>query len=301
MNELFDKLIIRIFFTIFICLLIVAYKYIHAFFYPSSRQQIFRRFSPRKNSTDTLHLFSRIIGVGLIFSQFSFDISAGLSEAFLTFALEACLGFVLYLSSLYIIESIVLYNFEYSDEILKRKNYAYALICFAQSVAIGYLVRAVLMAGHGSLVMILFLWLIALVLLGFASKTFPIISKLSFNRLLVQKNIGIALSYTGFLWGWTLIISSALSHPYNSIYWYAIQIVLTILLSLIIFPLFKIGLVYAFNLQDDSGKDQINISKEKPQEAIGHGIYEGGLFLTSCLLTMVITGHIEFGTFYPMF
>lgn len=301
MNELFDKLIIRIFFTVFICLLIIVYKYIHVLLYPSSRQQVFRRFSPRKNSADTIHLFSRIIGVGLIFSQFSFDISQGLSEAFLTFAVEACLGFTLYLSSLYIIESIVLYNFEYSDEILKRKNYAYALICFAQSIAIGYLIRAVLMAGHGSLVMILFLWLIALVLLGFASKTFPIISKLSFNRLLVQKNIGIALSYTGFLWGWTLIISSSLTHTYNSIYWYAIQIVLTILLSLIIFPLLKMGLIFAFNLQDESGHEPLNIAREKPQEAIGHGIYEGGLFLTSCLLTMVITGHIEFGTFYPVF
>lgn len=301
MNELYDKLIIRIFFTLFICALLYLYKYAHGVLYPSSRQQVFRRFYPAKNSADTIHLFSRIIGIGIIFSQLNFDISNGISHALFIFFLEGVMLFVLYLASLYIMESIVLYNFEYSDEILKRKNYAYALICFAQSTAIGYLLKSLLAAAQGSLIIILFLWLISLVLLGFASKTFSTLSKLSFNRLLVQKNIGVAISYTGFLWGWTLIIASSLQHESTSIYWYSIQIVLTIILSLIIFPLFRMGLLWTFNIQEDYVPQNSEHNKDGGYAEIGQGVYEGSLFLTSCFLTMIITGQIQFGNFYPMF
>lgn len=301
MIELFDKLIIRIFFTLFICLLLFVYKYAHGLLYPSSRQQIFRRFYPTKNSADTIHLFSRIIGIGIIFSELTFDLSNGIDQTLLVFFLEGVMVFVLYLASLYIIESIVLYNFEYSDEILKRKNYAYAIICFAQATAIGFLLKSLLAAAQGSLIMILFLWLISLVLLGFASKTFTKISKLPFNRLLVQKNIGVAISYMGFLWGWTLIISSSLQHDSTSIYWYSIQIILSILLSLIIFPLFRMGLLWTFSIHEDYQPQSMEQNKDFGYTEIGQGVFEGCLFLTSCFLTMVITGQIRFGTFYPVF
>lgn len=301
MNELYDKLIIRIFFTLFICFLLFVYKYAHGLLYPSARQQIFKRFYPSKNSADTIHLFSRIIGIGIIFSQLTFDLSGGISQALFVFLLEGVMIFLLYLASLYIMESIVLYNFEYSDEILKRKNYSYALICFSQATAIAYLLKSLLAAAQGSLIMILFLWLFSLVLLGFASKTFSTLSKLSFNRLLVQKNIGVSISYMGFLWGWTLIIASSLQHESTSIYWYSVKIILTIILSLIIFPLFRKGLLWVFNLQEDYQPQNADQNKDGGMAELGQGVFEGCLFLTSCFLTMVITGQIQFGNFYPVF
>ena len=43
MNEIFDKLIIRILFTIFICIALVIYKYAHLIFYPSQKKQLLKK------------------------------------------------------------------------------------------------------------------------------------------------------------------------------------------------------------------------------------------------------------------
>lgn len=302
MNELFDKLILRFVFTFFLCGVLFLYKYAHAFLYPSAREQLFKKHLPSKNSPDTLHLFSRIIGIGIIFSQFYFNISDGILLALTDFFIEATVITVFYLGSIYIVESIVLYNFEYNDEILKRKNYAYSLICFSHSVGLAYILRTVLAVSKTSMVIVFFLWLFSVVLIGIASKSFSTISKLSFNRLLVQKNISIAASYLGFMWGWCVIISSSLNHELVEIKWYSIQVILKIFLSLIIIPFFKHGLIYIFKIKDDLKENSIENKIEYEGDAeFGYGVYEGSIFFTSCFLTTVITGHINFGNFYPVF
>ena len=122
MNEIFDKLVLRFVFIITIFLAIYAYKHLHRIIYPSLNRQIFQKFFPSKNEADTLHLFSRILGMGIIFSEFFFLMDQGFSYALLDFSLRAVFAFIIYLLSLFIIESIALYNFEYSGEILKRRN-----------------------------------------------------------------------------------------------------------------------------------------------------------------------------------
>lgn len=301
MNELFDKLILRFFLAFFVCLLLLVYKYAHGVLYPSSNQQLFKSFYPSKNNADTIHLFARILGVGILFSEFHFYLSEGLGNALFYFSLQAVLTFAFYLLSLNIIESIVLYNFEYSDEILKRKNTAYAIICFSQAIAVAFVMKTVLSISENSLVLLFFLTLFSIVLTGFATKTFNLISKLPFNKLLVNKNMAISFSYMGFLWGWTLLICSSLDHEITSINWYAVQVVLKILLSLLIFPLFKLCLTAIFHIKEDSRVAQLDLSKDNQSVDIGYGIYEGIIFFTSCYLTTVITGQIVFGTFYPVF
>lgn len=301
MNELFDKLILRFVFTLFLCGAIFLYKYAHTFLYPTARNQLFRRFFPSKNSCDTLHLFSRIIGIGIIFSEFYFNMSDGIYLALLDFSVDALIASTLFLGSIYIIESIVLYNFEYNDEITKRKNFAYALVCFAHSLGMAYIVKTVIAVSQTSLVMVFFLWLFAIVLVGFATKSYSLISKLSFNRLMVQKNLAVGASYLGFIWGWSLIIASSLQHELNDIKWYSIQVILKILLSLIIIPFFKKGLVFIFNFQDDLLEKNSEGKLVNSQAELGYGVYEGAIFFTSCFLTTVITGNIHFGTFYPVF
>lgn len=302
MNELFDKLILQVLFTILICASLFFYKYAHGVFYPSTRQHFFKRFYPSKNSSDTLHFFSRIIGIGIIFSEFSFNLSTGISLAILDFFAKAIFGFFLYLISLYIVDSIVLYNFEYKDEVLKRKNNAYSLITLAQSIGVAFILKTILKTSETSLVMLIFLWLFSMVLIGFASKTFPLMSKMSFNRLLIQKSLPLSFSYLGFFWGWVLIITSALDHKLISIKWYAIQVILKILLSLIVLPIFTRGLKFIFRIHDEKDdkknqelKDDVEINE------LGYGVYEGALFFTSCFLTIVITNRVFFGTFYPSF
>ena len=301
MNELFDKLILRIVFAVFICVVLVLYKYAHRILYPTARQQIFQNFYPSKNSADTLHLFSRLLGVGIIFSEFYFKVSNGFAFATFDFLVRAVIGFAIYLVSIFVIESIVLYNFEYHDEVIKRKNFPYALISLSHALGAAYVLKTILKVASSSMIMLVFLWLFALVLLGFATKTFPIMSKLSFNRLLIQKNLAVAISYMGFFWGWALIISSALNIELIDIKWYSIQVILKILLSLIILPLFIFGIKFLFKLQDDLEKANKGESIDLNNVEVGYGIFEGVTFFTACFLTIVITGQVHFGTFYPIF
>lgn len=302
MNEFFDKLILRIIFAFYICAILFFYKYAHAFLYPSSRQQLFRRFFPSKNLSDTLHLFSRIIGLGIIFSNFEFILNDGFLIALFDFLLYATVALFLYLISIYLIESIVLFNFEYLDEVIKRKNATYALISFSHAIGVAYLIKVTLSVAGQSLTMLIFLWLFAIVILGLATKTFSLVSKLHFNRLIIQKNLGLAFSYMGFFWGWTIIIGSSLDHALLEIRWYAIHVILKIILAMIIIPIFLKGIGTIFNIQEDpTGETTNEQGKIQDDRLIGHGVYEGGVFFTSCFLTRVITEQIMFGTFYPVF
>lgn len=301
MNELFDKLILRVIFTIFICLVLYSYKYLHAIFYPTVRKQIFHKFSPTKNAPDTIHLLSRILGLGIVFSEFYFHVSSGIMVAIAEFLILSIMVTILYLLSIYIIESIVLYNFEYQDEIVKRKNFSYAIISFSHCLGLGLILKSVLYIAKDSIIMLLVVWLLAMALLGFATKTYNIVSKLSFNRLLVQKNLSVAFSYFGFFIGWSLIIAFSMQQELIEIRWFSAQVILKIILSLIIYPVFKKGIQVFYRLEDKIEMSDRIDSDTGQNELIGFGIFEGILFFTSCYLTTVITSNIHFGDFYPVF
>jgi len=296
MNELFDKLILRIVFTVVVCGMLFFYKYAHMMLHPSSRKQIFREFHPTKNAADTLHFFARLIGIGILFSEFRFDLSDGFFLAMLYFAVQGFFAAGLYLLSVYTLESIVLYNFEYTDEIVKKRNMAYAFVGFVNSIALATLLKTCLEVGEQSLVMLFFLWLFSMVLLGFAYKAYSIFSKMPFARLLMQQNLGASISYAGYTLGWTMLITGAIDQSLTDIKWYSVQVLLRLLLSLIIFPIFRKGIMIIFRVDKNYATD-----KEPTAEgSLGYGIFEGCLFFTSAFLTTVITEHIHFGTFYPV-
>ncbi len=306
MNELLDKLILRIFFTLFICFIIFVYKYFYTFVYPSSKNQLFRQFTPSKNPADTLVLFSRLIGMGIIFSELKFHMQREIIVVLLNFFTLASVSCMLYLLSIYVIDGIVLYNFEYLDEIVKRKNLPYALISFSHSISMAFLLKIILSISEESIIIILLLWLFSMIIVGFCTKTFSILSQLPFNRLLVQKNIAIAPSYMGFIFGWTIVISNIFNHRMEDIQWYGIQVLLKLILTLIIIPFFQKGITFLFkvkeeNVQDDllSQKNKKNKSDDSLDGLVGHGFFEGSLFFTACFLTTVIIENIDFGTFYP--
>ena len=289
MNELFDKLIIRIIFAVFICLMLFVYKYVHSFLYPAAKLQLFKRFYPSQNPAYTLHFFSRLIGIGIIFSQFRFDLSEGIFMAASGFVFQSSMAYLFYLLSIYIVECMALYKFEYKDEILKKKNMAYALICLTHSLTLAFVVKTILEVSDNSLIMLFFLWTLVMVIIGFAIKSYRFISKFNFVGLLMQQNISVAFSYTGFFWGWIVIICSSVPQESIEIRWYVIQILLKIILALIIYPIFQKGLIWIFRIKE----------KENDLEVCtGYGIYEGSLFFTSCYLTSIIIGNIQFGSFY---
>lgn len=298
MNEIIDKLIIRVFLLVFICIIIVLYKYSHFLLYPSSKTQFLKRFNPSKNSAETVHLFGRILGLGILFSQFQIYLMDGFFYAFFDFFITAVITYSLYLIALYIMESIALYNFDYTDEISKKKNISYALITAAHALGLAYLLQVSLNvsteSGRHVAILIIFLWLFTVVIIGFASKTFKLVSKLNFNQLLVQKNLAIGFSYFGFFLGWVIIIASAINLPINDIKNYGIHVILKILLSLIIFPLFRFALVYIFKIDQNPEDAQTEGAMGIRTISSGYGIYEGCIHLTAAYLTTVITGNIHF-------
>tara|TARA_Y100000385_G_scaffold266989_1_gene302672 strand:+ start:143 stop:1030 length:888 start_codon:yes stop_codon:yes gene_type:complete len=295
MNEIFDKLLIRFLFTLFICIALILYKYGHTVFYPSKKKQVLKRIYPSENAVDTLHVFSRLIGVALIFSTLEFNEYIGIFISSFHFFIWSIIGFILYLSSIWIMDSIIFYNFEYKDEVLKKKNMSYGVVSFTISICIAYIIRTVFKESETSLIILFILWLFSMVLFGFSTKLYKFASNFSFNSLMIQSNIGLGLSYSGFLMGNTIIITSSFSHEHHDITSYCIQVILKTLLGALIIPVFRAGITYIFKI-----KTLENGPKEEA-DYLGHGIYEGAVFLTCAFLTSIIIGQIHFGTIYPFF
>lgn len=300
MAEIFDRLVIRLLLAAFVCLMIYLYRYAHVIFYPSVKRQVLKKIHPADNPADTLHLFSRLVGISIIFSSVTFNEASGFFLSLFHFAVWGTIAIVLYLLSLYIIESVVFYNFDYTDEILKRKNMSYAFISFCHAIVIAYLTRTVMMEAENSLVILLVLWLYMLVIVGFSVKYFTFISKLSFNRLMLQKNLSLCFSYGGFTLGAGFIIASCFDQEHYDITVYCIQVLLKTILSLIIFPIFKKGLVRIFPVKVGETGGHVGLV-EADQQSLGYGFYEGCVFISGAILTTMIVNRIQFGTIYPFF
>ena len=177
---------------------------------------------------------------------------------------------------------------------------SYAFISFCHAIVIAYLTRTVMIQAENSLIILLVLWLYMLVIVGFSVKYYIFISKLSFNRLLLQKNLSLCFSYGGFALGAGFIIASCFDQEHYDITVYCIQVLLKTILSLLIFPLFKKGLVYIFpiKLGEDRGH-QGHIDSD--MQSLGYGFYEGSFFIAGAILTTMIVNRIQFGTIYPFF
>ena len=294
MNEIFDKLLIRVLFTVFICLSLILYKYAHIFFYPSTKKQALKKFFPSENEVDTLHIFGRLIGIALIYSSLEFNEYIGVFISSFHFFVWGILSFCLYLISIWMLDSIILYNFEYKDEVLKKKNYSYGVISFALSICLALILRTVIKESESSLVILFILWFFSLTLFGLSNKLYKYVSKLNFNSLMIQKSMGLSISYSGFILGAAIIIISSFDHDHTNLINYLVQILLKIILGAFIFPIFKFGINYAFKIQVDKEiKDH--------SEYDGYGIYEGCSFLMAAILCSVIVEQIHFGTIYPFF
>lgn len=301
MAEIFDRLVIRILLAAFVCLMIYLYRYAHVLFYPSVKRQVLKKINPAENPADSLHLFARVIGIALIFSSITFNETSGFFLSIFHFSVWGSIAIILYLLSLFIVESIVFYNFDYTDEILKRKNMSYAVISFFHAIVIAYLTRTVMIEAENSLIILLVLWLYMLVIVGFSVKYYTLISKLTFNRLLIQKNLSLCFSYGGFSLGAGFVIASCFDQDHYDITVYCIQVLLKTILSLIIFPIFKKGLVYIFPIKMGGDERSHEGQIDTDRQSMGYGFYEGAVFIAGAILTTMIVNRIQFGTIYPFF
>jgi uncharacterized membrane protein YjfL (UPF0719 family) len=300
MEEIFDRLVIRLLLAIFVCVVFVVYRFAHVLFYPSIKNHVFKNIDVHENSAETLHFFSRIVGLSIVVSSLNFHEGHGFLISVVHFLIWGIITAILYLGSLYMIESIVLYNFDYKDEVIKKQNMAFAIISATHSIAISYLVRQVITQADNSFIILSILWLLALIIMGLSSKYFNFISKLSLSKLVVQKNLAVSFSYLGFFMGATYLASESFNQEHYNINTYLIQVVLKILLALIIYPIFKLGLSSIFRLKKvASDKNEFKNNDFSPKTGIG--FFEGSLFLASAILTSMIVNHIKFSTIYPFF
>ena len=298
-EEQLDKLILRILFCGVFVAILYAYRAIHRFLHPLASGKGSQKFYPSLNSADTFHYLSRIIGFGVIFSYVHINLEQGIWFAVVDLLFQAALLFLVYLVSLFIASSVSLYEFTYEDEIGKRKNLCFGVVHFAQSISLALVVREIFAVANHSLVLLLFIWLYASVAYGLAIKLYRYYSKLSFNKLLAQKNMALGLSYSGYLLGCALLVNSALPKMSVELSESLQLVAFKILLTALIFPLFIIGIKKAFLLQEYTGsrRSEYEFDPERPE--LGYGLYEGIVFLTSSLLTVVVTKQIFFGLFYP--
>ncbi len=300
MNEIFDRLLIRVILVAIVCVVLFIYKYAHVIFYPTTKQQMTKRFYPAENPADTVHLFSRLIGFTVILSSLGFDESHGIFLSIFHFMVWGTLTCGLYLLSLYIVESIVLYNFEYKDEILKRQNLTYAVVCLSHALSIAHVTRSVVDQSENSMVILLVLWLLSMVVVGFGSRYYSFITKLNFNRLVSHQQPSVAFSYAGFTLGLSWLVGESFDQEHYDITMYCVQVMLKMLLALIIYPLFKLGLEKVFKTRTHAvAPDAPPI--EANLQNWGYGFYECALFLSAAILTSMIVNHIQFGTIYPFF
>jgi hypothetical protein len=300
MNEIFDRLLVRIFLVFVIIGILYLYRYLHFLFYPTLRNQVTKKLYPSENPTDTLHLFSRWAGLAILLSALNFDESQGLFLSVFHFIVWGLLVSCLYLASLYLIESITLYNFEYKDEILKKKNLTYALICSSHALSTAFVMRALITQAENSLVILFILWLLGIVIMGFGSKYFNLISKLQFERLVTRDNRSLAFSYMGFSMGLCWLVSESFYQEHYDIILYCVQVILRVLLSLILYPLLQIGFLKILKIDWQRLQDG-SLAPEANLQNWGLGIFEAGLFFTCALLTSLLVNHIQFGTIYPFF
>ena len=95
MAEIFDRLVIRLLLALFVCLMIYVYRYAHVIFYPSVKRQVLKKINPAENPADSLHLFSRLVGIALIFSSISFNEASGFFLSIFHFAVWGTIAIVL--------------------------------------------------------------------------------------------------------------------------------------------------------------------------------------------------------------
>ncbi len=279
----------------------LLYRYTQKIIVNRSRSFALKSVYPHKNPAHAIHVTSRILGFAIILSDFSFFLSEGLFMALFDFFIYSVSLIILYGVSLYVFESIALYNFSFEDEIYKRKNISFSIVTFGLSISSAFLIKRIFYISQGSLINLLFLWLFTTVLFGFALKTYYSVTQKNINQTILQKSNYEAISHIGFSWSWTLLIGSALDIEINNYTRFMTFSFIQIVLSVIIFPIFFIGISRIFGIRKSFSISQslTSSTKDKNETEDLSGINDALLFLATAFFTSLITGQVHFGSFYP--
>lgn len=294
MEEILDNLVLRIVFVAFIFILLIAYRFAHYFLYPNGRRQIKQVFNPLSNPCNSLHFFTRILGIAIVFTSLDFDYFYSLSLGSVHLFSTGLIAIILYLISIYLAESIILYKFDHTDEILKRENFSYAVTAFAIGISQAFIIRQVINQSSNSFIITGILWLLAMVLFGFSSKIYSYYSIFEFHKNIIQKKIGVALSYSGFLFGNTLLLVLAFEQEHFDIQNYILRVLLKVLLCLLIMPIFIKILYQVFTIKRTSSTDSFDDNK-----IFSLGLLEAIIYPTASILSSIVIYNINLSIIIP--
>ena len=186
MNEIFDKLLIRVILCIIIFVALFSYRYLHFLFFKKIKGFSLRSIYPEKNLPHALYLGARMTGFIILVSGLGLDLSNGLLITITNLVYESTISILLYFTSIYVLESIVLYNFTVEDEVIRRHNLSFSIVSSSLSVAAAIILSKVLKLAGDSTLDLLFLWLYSLVLFGISTKIFSIILKSTLTALFLS-------------------------------------------------------------------------------------------------------------------
>lgn len=210
MSEIFDQLLIRIIFTLYLCLGFFLFKYSHFLISAFHRKKLSKKINPNLNTTYSLDIFSRIMGLAIVFSPLEFNEYIGMSYSTTHFFIWSSIGILSYLGSLMVTNFVIFQKYQFVEEVEKKKNTAFGCISCANSISVAFMIRHILMSTHYSFFKFTLSWVIVTLLYCAVTRLFQLYSQNSFNTLMIQKNTGLALGYAGFLICHALIISSSL-------------------------------------------------------------------------------------------
>lgn len=291
MEEIFDNLLTKIIFSITFIGVLILYRYAHLFLYPQAKKQVKNLFNPFENTADSIHYFSRIVGICIVFSSITIHLSENLTLAIINFIFWSIVNITFYLLSLYVLELIVLHAFQYQQEIMKRKNLCYATVSAVMSICLSFLVRNAAQIADNSIPFMIIIALYTLVIFGLFLKQYHLVSRFSFSKSIIGQDIGAVISHTGFTISTTLIIHYCFLYASDNIENF-INISLTyFLLCGILLPLFYYGIQKVF-----LSKYHMALTVFEEGQGVQHnlGITECMLFLSSTLLTIIIIFNTNF-------
>ena len=271
-----------------------SYRYIHFLFFKRIKKLTLRSIYPEKNLAHAIFISSKLIGFVIIVNSQIIDLSNGLFLAISSLFIDSIIGLGLYIASIYVFESIVLYNFTTEDEVIRRQNLSFSIVSAGLSISAALIITTVNKVAGQSLINLLFLWLFSLVIFGASTKLFNLIFRINLSRSIVQHHLPTSFHYIGFIASWVIIISTVIDQPIVNYGRYILKTLIDIVLNIIIFPLFIIGINHVFHI-----KKLENIKDREVKEISNFGTFEGIVLFISALLTVMITSNIRFGTFYP--
>jgi len=292
MEEVLDIFLARFIFGLFICFIIYIYKYAHILFYPTGKRQVAKSFHVLSNSADTLHYLSRILGIVFILSQIQFDRFFSLSLNSLNILIISLSSIFFYLSSVWISDTVILGKYEYVDEILKKNNIAYALISLSKNVGIALIIQKIYLNSQNSIIIYLILWTFINFIFLVISKCYPFFSFFPFHKMVIKKNIGMALSYSGFITGNSLLFYYALNEPNIDVYSYLIRVSLKVFLCILFVPLFIWGIKILIPTKANQNQTDRTLYFDS-ERSLALGIYEGISYFSACILTSWIVYKIN--------